>query len=529
MSNLIIWKRNIAAAILLMGTFSLVAQNKYKETFKVGDDVLISVNTSHTNVIFETWNKNVVEVEAFVDDESLTEKEKEEIFKNWDLDILGNSKKIVVKSNSGSLWGEVESLGRLDKVFELKSLKKLEKLEKLEQLESLNLKKLDLDINIPEIPEFKECPKWPFGDDEHIVISGIGNKGYFFGGVTNDFDVDTYKQDKQNYIDKLNKKYKTDVTVKQVDKWLEDMDAWREEFSGVMKNWGEKFGQEFENKFGPEFEVKMEKWGQEYAKKMEEWSEEFNEEMEAKTQKIIVDVEKLAKKYQDTEGKKYKVTTMPSGSEGIIMKIDKGDMKTHSKAKKTIIIKMPKGTRTDINVRHGEVKMADAYNIKANLDYSSLSANSIDGGNTLINVSYAPVEINKWKQGELTIKYVDNCRINEATQINLRANSSDVSFNTVSKSAQLSGSFGHLIINNIAEDFNRVDITLENTDAKINLPKSDFVFDFVGKKTPISYPSAVNFKHNKKEGMVYVSGFNKNSSSSKRISIDAIYSNVKIQ
>ena len=40
-------------------------------------------------------------------------------------------------------------------------------------------------------------------------------------------------------------------------------------------------------------------------------------------------------------------------------------MKSSStKAKKKIIIRMPKGTKTDINVRHGEVKMADVYNIK---------------------------------------------------------------------------------------------------------------------------------------------------------------------
>ena len=55
---------------------------------------MVSVNTSHTNVVFETWNKDIVQVEAFIDDESLSAKEKEEIFKNWDLDVLGNSKRL---------------------------------------------------------------------------------------------------------------------------------------------------------------------------------------------------------------------------------------------------------------------------------------------------------------------------------------------------------------------------------------------------------------------------------------------------
>ena len=535
MSNLLIWKRNITVVVLLLCTVSLVAQSKYKETFKVNDDVIVEVNTSYTNVIFETWNKNVVEVEAFVDDENLSKEEKEEIFKDWDLDVLGNSKKVVIKSKSGSLWGDALTLNKLDHVIklekleELSDLAELKKLESLKKLEQLDLEKIDLAIKIPEIPDFKECPKWPFGDGEHVVISGIGNKAYFFGGEMNGFDMDTYKQDKKKYVEKLNKKYDTKVTVAEVDKWLQETEAWREEFSDVMKNWGEKFGKEFEDKFGPEFEVKMEKWGKEYEKKMQEWSEKFNEEMETKTQKIILDVEKLTDKYEDAEEKRYRVMTIPSDSEEIIMKIEEGHKSIHAKAKKTIIIKMPKGTKTDINVRHGEVKMADAYNIKANLNYSSLSANSIDGGKTLINVSYAPVEINNWNQGELFVNYVDNCRINTATHIELKSNSSDVSFNTISKTAKLSGSYGNLIINTISDDFMNIDISLENADAKIKLPKTDFLFDFVGKKTPVSYPSAVNFTHNKKEGKVYVSGFNKDRSSNKKIMIDAVYSNVKLQ
>ena len=90
MRNLMIWKRNITVVVLLLCTISLVAQSKYKETFKVNDDVIVEVNTSYTNVIFETWNKNVVEVEAFVDDENLTEEEKEETFQGW-LEEIRNS------------------------------------------------------------------------------------------------------------------------------------------------------------------------------------------------------------------------------------------------------------------------------------------------------------------------------------------------------------------------------------------------------------------------------------------------------
>jgi len=529
MNNLIIWKRKIAIVVLLFGTIGLVAQSKYKETFKVGDDVLVSVNTSHTNVIFETWNKNVVEIEAFVDGENLTEKEKEEIFKNWDLDVLGNSKKVVVTSNSGSLWGGVESLGNLEQIVELESLNELSNLSSLEALKNLNLDKLELNIVIPDIPEFRAFPEWPFGDGQPTVKSGKGNMGYMFDDGNNNFDSDLYKKDKQKYVDKLNKKYNKKVTVKQVDKWLQEVDEWSEEFSAVMETWGENFGKEFEDKFGPEFEEKMEKWGEEYEKKMQVWGEKFGEEIEEKTQAIIMDVEKLTEKYEKASDKKHQVMTAPHGSKKVILKMNNEDHELHSKAKKTIIIKMPKGTRTDINVRHGEVKMVDAFNIKANLDYSALSANSIDGGETLINVSYAPVEINHWKQGALLVKYVDNCRINSVTNIDLKSNSSDVSINSINKSALLRGSFGNLIINAIDDNFTNIDIVLENAEAKINLPNTAFSFDFIGKKTPCIYPATMNFNHSKKDGKVLVNGFNKYNTSDKKISINAVYSNVRMQ
>ena len=51
---------------------------------------------------------------------------------------------------------------------------------------------------------------------------------------------------------------------------------------------------------------------------------------------------------------------------------------------------MPKNTKTDINVRYGEIKMADAFNVKATLNHTPFTADRIDGVQTLINASYAP-------------------------------------------------------------------------------------------------------------------------------------------
>ena len=66
MKNLKLFKLSTLVVLALATTFGY-SQKKYVESFNVSDNVEISVNTSFTNVVFETWNKNKVEVEAFIE------------------------------------------------------------------------------------------------------------------------------------------------------------------------------------------------------------------------------------------------------------------------------------------------------------------------------------------------------------------------------------------------------------------------------------------------------------------------------
>ncbi len=517
MKNLRVFSHSLIAAVLLLSTAVAVGQNRSKESFKVGDDVLVSVDVTYADVIFETWNKDVVEVEAIVDGKSLSEAEKNEIFENWDLDILGNSKKVVVRSHSHNQWHEWDSMGSL------KELKSLESLSGLEALKSLGkLGDMNWNIVVPDIPDYEEFPEWPFSDDRPSVRSGKGYKGYNLhdkGSIS--FNSEEYKKNKQRYVDKLNKKYDSDASVADVDSWLDDVDDWAEGFESVMEDWGEEFGKEFEMKFGPEFELKMEAWGEEFGKSMEEWGEEFGKEMEKWGEEFGKDIEKWAEQFEDYDD--------DHGNKRIIIKGDNSSKSKHSKAKKTIIIRMPKGSRTDINVRHGEVKMADAYNIKATLNYATFKANSIDGGKSLINASYAPVSINQWVDGDLNVNYVDDCKINTIRKINLEANSSDVSINSIQDEAFLSGSFGNLFIYNVASSFETIDIVLENTDANIKIPDAAFSFYFSGKKSPFSAPASLEIDKNVNGGRVVLDGYYRSNNSDKKVTINASYSNVNLQ
>lgn len=536
MKTLIVLQHKIAAIILLLATTIVVAQDRYKESFKVGEDALVSVNVSYADVVFETWNKNTVEVEAYVEGEGLSAKDKQEIFDNWKFDVLGNSKKVVITSHSGNHWEGLESLHHLEGLEALETPLNLEALKSLEVLGDI-----DWNLVVPDVPNYEKFPNWPFSDKRPSIKSGDGHNNFNFGDHSSiNFDTEDYEKDKQRYVDKLNKKYKTKVKVKEVDAWLEDVDEWAEGFEDVMEEWGENFGKEFELKFGPEFELKMEAWGEAFGKdmeawgakfgeKMEEWGEEFGKDIEKWGEEFGKDMEKWAEQFEDFEDNYSKeVHTDEHGNKAIIVKGSKNS-KTHSKAKKKIIIRIPKGTKTDINVRHGEVKMADVYNINATLNYASFAANSIDGGKSLINASYAPVSVNHWNDGKLKVNYVEDCKINTIGNINLQANSSNVNINLVSKNAYLSGSFGNLAIYKVSNDFDTVDIELENTDAKIKIPDTAFSFYFNGKKSPFSAPNSLQIDKNMDGGRVVLNGYYKEKNPAKTVKINASYSNVNLQ
>ena len=103
MKSLLVLSHKLTAVLLLLLTSVTVAQDRYKENFKIDKDAIVTVNVSYADVVFETWNKNIVEVEAYIEGKGLSEKDKKEAFKAWKFDVLGNSKKVVITSNSEAI------------------------------------------------------------------------------------------------------------------------------------------------------------------------------------------------------------------------------------------------------------------------------------------------------------------------------------------------------------------------------------------------------------------------------------------
>ena len=329
----------VLALVLVATGFS---QEKFVASYNAGDDMVVTLKTSYTNVIFETWNKDKVEVQAFIEAENVTKEQKKALFDAWNFEVSGSSKNVIITSTGKANGTSVSNL------------------------------------------------EGQIGNQYNFVFA-----------------------------------YDKDGAVKTI--------------------------------------------------------------------------------------------------------VKTSNLKTKPLAKRTIVIKMPKNTKTDINLRYGEIKMTDAFNVKATLNHTPFTADRIDGVQTLINASYAPVVIKHWQYGTLYVKFVDTCEIQTLESIQLNANSSNVYVGSINKEAFVTGSFGNLIIDKVADNFTRLEIVLRNTDASVAMPESPFTFLFNGKKSSLKHPKALQFNITKQAQRVLARGFYKNASTSSNFLVNADYSNLILQ
>ena len=483
----------------LLGTSLAFGQSKEKQTFNVDSDVEININSTYVTFEFETWNKDKVEIEASIEGGDLTREERKELMDAWDFQVDADSDEITINAHGGFNWN-------WDNMPDLSGLESLQDLnfEGLGNLEGL----ADLGPMLTEMltPMLENISKNPLPPDFLNGLEGL------------EFDYDAYEKDKEGYIERweaeLEERFGEDYEIK--------MEAWGEEYGEQWEAWGEEFGEKFAKDmeaWGEEFGKKWEAWGEEFGEKfaedMEAWGEEFGEKFGEDMEKWAEELEGELEKWEDENG---------DASGNII--INGQDVMGIKGAKRVIRIKMPKDAKLDLNVRHGEVKLGDAYNVKANLNHTTFLANNVDGGETSINVAYAPVYVKHWIKGDLITSYVETCVLNKATTINMESKSSNVTFGVIAGDAVLSGSYGALVVNNLATSFDTLALTLDNTDANIFLPEVDFDLFFSGKKSDLRVPNSVTMSSNTNQGTVIAKGHQGSSNSSRTININASYSDV---
>lgn len=93
----------VLPCLISMGVWGQSREKIITEEFMVDDNVEIEINTSYTDLEFDTWNKNKVEVIATVQIEGASDLEFQEYMENSSFEIFGNSSKVKIlnKGESG--------------------------------------------------------------------------------------------------------------------------------------------------------------------------------------------------------------------------------------------------------------------------------------------------------------------------------------------------------------------------------------------------------------------------------------------
>lgn len=476
-------------------------QRKHKESFDVDKDVVLHINTSHTDLEIDTWDRGKVEIEAVLEIEDITDEEMDTYFKNWKYEALGNSKKITITSKSEGLFDFAD----------------------LSNFEFPIIQHQDLNINLDHVfPDIKMDSLVIIMDDFPEFPSGV----YEFVDDFS-FDYEAYEKDGDKYLKKWKKEWKEKFDKKEFEK---EMKAWKKEIESFKKD------KKNLRKIQKEAQAEAKRARAEMRKVQSEAREAMKEAREAmrEAQNEQRDAMREAREaYKDAMKESAKgrngtsiFSLSDDGSDNLIIFSDQKKYKV----KKTIKIKMPKKAKLKLNVRHGEVNLVStSENMNAKLSHTTLYANVINGQQTTIESSFAPVHVLQWNDGLLKVNYVKDVSLQDVGYINLEANASNVLLGNLQNEAILNSTFGELEINTINTSFSNLDLILENTKAKLAIPNNAFTLYYIGTDSNIAYPESLQVKNNTTKFNTIVRGYHQSNNSNKAVNINARYSDVVVK
>jgi hypothetical protein len=595
----------------------LVSAQQITNKFELNKDGKVLVSASSSNVQIEYWDQNYVEVKASIVGD-YSEEQKKEMLKAWGVQTKGDKEVVIVTAGASQWKGE-----RLNNFVWIEDGKEYEiitpdvvvppvspippapPIPSTSELPPIPPSIVDIHVNIPKIPELEKMPTWPFNDDDDISVR-IGDdvmKGSH-SSYSVDFDKIAYEKNKKEYLAKLNKKFGTNVTQKEVDRWLEELAQWMDSIERKMDAWGEEFGAHMETEFGPEFEGKMEAWGEKFGK-------EFGEKMEAWEDKYGKDIEKWAKQFEEEfepqmkELGKHIEENLAPQIEKLVEEITKSiadkdfvikdsiarfevrraelterlvnrakEMKERAQERrenakeraeelreaadlrreeihvrrindrnsvwayrtntldskdKQLIVRVPQNAQVELDVRYGSTELVGAQNIQAHLNYTDLKADTISGDETQIDVSQSDVNIKNWEAGNLSLNFVNDCTIANAKSIALESNTSDVIIGSIEENAWLNGSFGNLKIIQVGSQFKSIELTLENTDAKLSMPNSAYDLYYRGIHSNWIPTKELTVDKTQMGNQEIIKGYHKSNSSKRSVHINARYSDLILE
>jgi len=472
--------------LMTIGVYGQKQTKTFNEVFNVNAETILDINTSNTDIEFETWDKNQIAIEAIIELDGASPEEASEYFEKGSIEIVGNSKKVEISNGAEHSWSFRHSTGGLHE---------------------FNIDIPDFHFEMHEMPEMPEMPEI-YMDEFHIDLSDMPMPPV----PAVEFDYEAYNKDGEKYLKKWQKKFE-----KGFDKeYQQKMEAWSAKVD-VKREAMEKRREELAQKH----EERMQKRLEAQESRMEAQAEAMEKRAEAMAQRAEEMAKKSEKLFEERENHENNSNIFYFSADGENKKF---------KIKKTIKIKMPKGTKIKMNVRHGEVKLAgNTKNINANLTYSTLLATTIDGDQTIIKTSYSPVRVKKWNYGLLQADYSENVDLDEVLNLRLSTTSSDVTINNLLESVISNNKMGPIKINTVSKNFKQIDISLQNAEMTCDLPKTGFSVEINGTMSKLTAPAGLKLDRTKHNNTTVHTGYNLNGNNDKSIVINSQYSEVVLK
>ena len=417
---------------------------EYKETFLVGDATILELNTSHADIEFETWSKDQVEVIATVTLEDVTEEEAQSYFEKDRVNILGNSKKIDVSTASKNSWNFYSSDVQSDVDFNVETF-----------FETLELP------DLPELAVLPEMPPMPPMPPMNIK----------------EFDYKAFKKDGDKYLKKWNKTFMKNFD----EEYQKEMEEWAEMMEERTKEWEEKNANRI---------AKMEERAEQRAAEFEKRKAERMARLEERFADRAAEMEKRA---QEMESRAFVFrSNAPSASEANIFYFKSNDANKKYKVKTSIKIKMPKSVTLKMNVKHGEVKLAESTkNLKANLRYASLLAPTIEGKETRVEASYSPLFVTDWEHGTVEAKYCKPINLEKVNTLKINSVSSEVVIGTLLNDIEATNEMGTLNIAAIQPSTRRIFVNVNDGELQATVPKEGYSLYLFDDYSNVVYPKKI--------------------------------------
>jgi len=178
----------LIACICFVPNYAQKLEKKYTEKFSVNKNVVIDINTRYTDIEIETWDKNEVLIEAFIDvKDEADRKVIDDYLKKWNFEALGNKSSIKINSKSSGLI----DIYTFD--FDAPDYDVLFTSDIQNTIENLQFVLPEM----PEIPEIPELPEILFEMPELPEIPELPE-------LPSQFDFKEYKKDK-SYLERWKK------------------------------------------------------------------------------------------------------------------------------------------------------------------------------------------------------------------------------------------------------------------------------------------------------------------------------------